>query len=94
MQVDKALLLKLEKLSKIKLEEDALPTIQDDLNKIIGMMEALQRVDTEGVEPLIYLSEYPIGLRTDTQGEHLNPSQALSNAPQHNGVYFKVPKMM
>ncbi len=94
MKVDKALISKLEKLSRLKLAPEEQESIQKDLTNILGMVEKLNEVDTEGVEPLIHISEEINVLREDEVKHQLSREDALSNAPQTDGTYFLVPKVI
>jgi aspartyl-tRNA(Asn)/glutamyl-tRNA(Gln) amidotransferase subunit C len=65
-----------------------------DLNKILDWVAMLQEVDTEGVEPLIHLSEEVNVFRPDEVNNQLAREKALLNAPQKDEEYFKVPKVL
>jgi aspartyl-tRNA(Asn)/glutamyl-tRNA(Gln) amidotransferase subunit C len=94
MKVDKALISKLEKLARLKLDVEEKESIQKDLTNILDMVEKLNEVKTEGVEPLIHISEETNVLRTDEVKHQLSRAEALSNAPKTDGTYFLVPKVI
>jgi aspartyl-tRNA(Asn)/glutamyl-tRNA(Gln) amidotransferase subunit C len=54
----------------------------------------LNELDTEGVEPLIYLSEEFNVMRKDEARKTITQEQALKNAPKRDSDYFKVPKVL
>ena len=58
------------------------------------MIDQLQTLDTQGVEPLIWLNENPDALRDDLVKDQLSQSEALLNAPNHDGTFFRVPKVI
>ena len=60
------------------------------MEKIIGFVDKLSEIDTEGVEPLIYLSEEVNVLREDEIRAVISQVEALKNAPQKDSDYFKV----
>ncbi len=93
MQVDKELLLKVAKLAKLKIEGDE-DQVSADLTKVLSWMEKLKEVDTDGVEPLVYLSIEQSVARQDKVGVHLDRALALGNAPDADGKYFLVPKVI
>lgn len=68
--------------------------MRGDMSKIMAYMDKMNEVDTQGVEPLIFLSEEVNSLRNDTPEAPLTQEQALANAPQKNSDYFKVPKVI
>ena len=65
-----------------------------DLESILGFVDKLSEIDTEGVDPLIYLSEELNVLRTDEIGEEITQEDALKNAPEKDSDYFKVPTVL
>lgn len=91
MQVDAALISRLEKLARLQLSDEERTRIAGDLTQILDMVDQLSACDTEGVEPLTYLSQPSDPLRDDAIKSQLTTEQALQNAPDHNGQYFKVP---
>lgn len=94
MQIDKALILKLEKLSRLQLSEEERTRIQADLNNILGMVEKLQELDLSNVAPLVYINEEVNVLREDEVKNQVSREAALSNAPDSNEQYFKVAKVI
>ncbi len=94
MNIDKELILKLEKLSRLKLSETERERIQGDLNNILKMVEKLEELDTEGVEPLLHISNGENVLREDEIRNQLSKKEALLNSPTQDEDYFKVPKVI
>jgi aspartyl-tRNA(Asn)/glutamyl-tRNA(Gln) amidotransferase subunit C len=92
MQVDDALVEKLARLSMLSINGDEREQIKNDLQKMIGFVDKLKELDTSGVEPLLHMSENVDVLREDIPGNMLSREEALQNAPDHDGTYFKVPK--
>jgi aspartyl-tRNA(Asn)/glutamyl-tRNA(Gln) amidotransferase subunit C len=94
MKVNKELILKLEKLSRLELSETERIAIQKDLGNILVMVDKLNELDTEGVEPLVYISEEENPLRDDEIKHQVSRVEALKNAPNTDGEFFRVPKMI
>ena len=94
MQVDKHLILKLEKLARLKLSDQERNKIQEDLNNILQMVGKLEELDLDNVEPLIYITEEVNVLREDEIKNQVDRAAALSNAPDKNEEHFKVPKVI
>lgn len=84
----------LAKLSRLKFDENERKSIQNDLEKILGMCEKLQEVNTEGVEPLIYMTNSHTVLRSDQVIQEITKAEALKNAPKTDGDFFRVPKVI
>ena len=94
MQVDKALISKLEKLARLKLSEAESSQIREDLNNILQMVNKLEELNLDKVEPLIYITEEVNVLRDDEINNQVDRAAALSNAPDKNEEHFKVPNVI
>jgi aspartyl-tRNA(Asn)/glutamyl-tRNA(Gln) amidotransferase subunit C len=94
MIVDDALVEKLSNLSKLEFDVDGKQAIKQDLTKILNFMEKLNELDTDGVEPLIYINEDVNVFRTDEVNYPITKEEALMNAPLKNEDYIKVPKFV
>jgi aspartyl-tRNA(Asn)/glutamyl-tRNA(Gln) amidotransferase subunit C len=94
MEVNSKLIQDLSRLAKLKFDEQAAEKMKGDLDKIIGFVNKLSEIDTEGVEPLIYLSEEVNVLRQDEIKHEVSQENALKNAPQKDSDYFKVPTVL
>ena len=92
--IDDKLVADLSRLAKLKFDEQAAEKMKGDLDKIIGFVNKLSEIDTEGVEPLIYLSEEVNVLRVDEIKHGVSQENALKNAPQKDSDYFKVPTVL
>ncbi len=94
MEVNKDLILKLEKLSRLELSETERVAIQKDLGNMLVMVDKLNELDTDGVEPLVYISEEENTLRDDEIKHQVSRVEALKNAPNTDGAFFRVPKII
>lgn len=94
MKADRNLILKLENLARLELTEVEREKLQGSLSDILTMVEKLEELNTEGVEPLVYINEEVSILREDIVKNQLSQSDALKNAPDHNKTHFKVPKVI
>lgn len=57
-------------------------------------MDKLGELNTEGVPPLIYMTDEVNVFREDEVKMELSVQQALQNAPKHDDKYFRVAKMI
>jgi len=57
-------------------------------------MQKLQEVDTENVEPLIFMTKEVNHLREDIAERTVSQDQALKNAPKKDSDYFRIPKVL
>lgn len=94
MQIDNTLISRLEKLARLQLGDTERARLRNDLEHILDMVDTLQALDTEGVEPLIYMNDTENVFREDAVGPQLTQEEALRNAPKHDDQYFRVPKMI
>lgn len=94
MNIDEKLISRLEHLARLELSAEERKGIQKDLNNILGMVEKLNELDTDQVEPLVYVSEAQHVLREDAVRHQVSRADGLRNAPQQNGEYFEVPKVI
>lgn len=94
MSVDNITVDKIAELAKLEFNDEAKESIKSDLNKMLNFVDKLSELDTENVDPLVYmLEEYP-ELRMDEVKEHSSQKNALKNAPHKDSDYFKVPKVI
>ncbi len=94
MKADRNLILKLENLARLELTDAEREKLQSSLSDILTMVEKLEELNTEGVEPLVYINEEVTILREDVVKNQLSQTDALKNAPDHNKTHFKVPKVI
>ncbi len=92
--VDDKLIAKLSKLAKLKFDKQATEKMKSDLNMILGFVDAISKVNTKDVEPLIYMSDELNILRNDEIGHEISQQNALKNAPLKDSDYFKVPTVL
>jgi len=81
-------------LSRLEFEGEQKEAIRADLERIITFMDKLQEVDTENVEPLVFMSSEINRLRDDVPERTLTQEQALKNAPKRDSDYFRIPKVL
>jgi aspartyl-tRNA(Asn)/glutamyl-tRNA(Gln) amidotransferase subunit C len=94
MEVNDTLVDKLAHLARLKFEASEKEEIKHDLQKMIAFVEKLNELDTTGVEPLLHMSDEINSLRQDERKGSISRELALRNAPEHDGRFFKVPKVI
>ena len=94
MKIDQTLIEKLAKLSQLEFSQEAKSKMEQDLNKILAFVDELNTLNTDDIEPLVYINEEVNKLREDEIGEHLTKEKALKNAPSKDSDYFKVPTVL
>lgn len=95
MQVDDALLSRLEKLSFLKISDDKRGEIVEQLSQIVNFVDNLSELDTQNVDDKFAMSEEATFLREDTPfcNTQVNDS-ILKNAPMSSEHFFIVPKII
>ena len=85
---------KIAHLARLGLEEADISRTTDTLNNILGLIDAMQAVDTDGVEPLAHPLEATQRLRADevTEENRREAYQAIAPAVE-DGLYL-VPKVI
>lgn len=85
---------KIAHLARLGLAEGDLPRTTQTLNNILGLIDAMQAVDTDGVAPLAHPLETTQRLRADVVTEENNRDRYQAVAPAvENGLYL-VPKVI
>jgi len=94
MKINRPLLDKIAHLSRLEFDEKDADTIMKEMSGIITWVEQLNKVDTNGIEPLTTMSHEVNSLREDRVKPHLAHDKALLNAPKKDADYFHVPKVL
>lgn len=94
MKIDKETLHKLAHLARIEIDPEKEEMLLKDLEQILEWMEKLKEVDTSDIKDVPHMSSEINTFREDVAANKLTRDQALKNAPDHNGEFFKVPKVL
>jgi aspartyl-tRNA(Asn)/glutamyl-tRNA(Gln) amidotransferase subunit C len=94
MEVNDALIANLANLACLEFNEMEKLEIKQDLQRMISFVEKLNELDTDGVEPLLYMGGQMNAWREDVQQGSSSREDALRNAPLTDSTYFKVPKVI
>ena len=94
MEFDKNSLLKLGKLSKIKIDDDKLSSLSKDLGSILNFIDRLQNIDTEEVDPTSNSLNQSLVMRDDIAIDKNSANEILENAPEKELDFFSVPKVI
>ena len=94
MEITNKLIQDIAALAKLEFDEKSTEKMKVDLEKIIRFFDKLSEIDTDGLEPLIYLSKEVNVLREDEIKGVISQIEALKNAPEKDSDYFKVPTVL
>ena len=85
---------KIAHLARLEFENEAKVEIAKDMNRMLEFVDKLNELNTDNVEPLIYMSNEVNVLREDEVRHDISQKEALQNAPKKDSDYFKVPKVV
>lgn len=94
MKVEVATVRRLAELSKLSFSENEEKDVVDGLNEMIAFVDKLKEMDTENLEPLVFMTEETNVLREDVVEAPISQADALRNAPSKDMYYFRVPKVI
>lgn len=81
-------------LARIAMSDEELERLVPELNNILGWVEQLGEVDTDGIEPLATVIEQKLRMREDAVTEGNCRDDILANAPDAEHGFFAVPKVI
>jgi aspartyl-tRNA(Asn)/glutamyl-tRNA(Gln) amidotransferase subunit C len=82
------------KLARLDLDPQHEETLSQQLASIIGYMDKLNEVNTEGITATSHASHQTNAFRQDQPHAHLSRDEALDNAPRKDEESFVVPKVI
>jgi len=82
------------RLARIAMSDEEIAALAPELNNILGWVEQLGEVDTEGVEPLTAVIDQKLRLRDDLVTDGDCRDAVLANAPAAEHGFFAVPKVI
>ncbi len=94
MSVDADTVRRIAHLARIKLPEERVEPMKDELNNILGWVEQLGEVDTTGVEPTTAVIANTLRWREDVVTDGAVRDKVLANAPKAMHGFFAVPKVI
>jgi aspartyl-tRNA(Asn)/glutamyl-tRNA(Gln) amidotransferase subunit C len=94
MALDPAAVRRIATLARIRMEDPEIEQLVGELNSIFGWIEQLNEVDVSGVEPLSGAAHMALPMRDDVVTDGGYPERILFNAPDRNGEFFAVPKVV
>jgi aspartyl-tRNA(Asn)/glutamyl-tRNA(Gln) amidotransferase subunit C len=92
--IDEAQVRKVAKLARLDLTDAEVEEFAGQLSAILDYVARMNELNTDGVEPLAHCLPINNVFREDIVKESLGTEKTLANAPQHDGPFFKVPKIL
>ena len=81
-------------LARLSLSEDEEKTFSQQIGSILEYVEKLNELDTSGIEPTSHVFEMKNVMREDMIWPSLPVDNALANAPDRSGNFYRVPKII
>jgi aspartyl-tRNA(Asn)/glutamyl-tRNA(Gln) amidotransferase subunit C len=81
-------------LSRLELREEEIEKFQEQLSKILDFVEKLNELNTDGIDPKFQIIPPQNVLREDIPSVSLPPEKTFKNAPETDGKFFIVPKVV
>ena len=94
MKIDKNTILKIAKLTRVKINNNEIVELSNQLSSILDWVEQLNEVNTDNIEPLTNVSMSELPLREDKENIDDKSGDVLTNAPEKLENYFVVPKVV
>ena len=107
MKVNEQDVIRVAELANLELTAAERERMVKDLNSILDYIDRLNQLDTSGVEPMAQISDrfgvdpkksgsarFEYAMREDDPRPSLPHADALKNAPETDGNFFKVPKVI
>jgi aspartyl-tRNA(Asn)/glutamyl-tRNA(Gln) amidotransferase subunit C len=82
------------RLARLAPDEAKLPKLTSELESILDYVAKIGQADVAGVEPMAHAVPLHNVLRDDEPGPTLPLDAVLRNAPETDGPFFKVPKVI
>jgi aspartyl-tRNA(Asn)/glutamyl-tRNA(Gln) amidotransferase subunit C len=82
------------RLARLRLDDDRIHQMSETLSGILTYIDKLNQVDTKTVPPTSYVVSGDPQFREDLVQESLLQDEALQNAPDRVGAFYRVPKIL
>lgn len=81
-------------LARLEIDDAQKDKFTSQLNDILGYIDKLNELDTQGVEPMSHAMAVTNAFREDKIADSLGTEKSLANAPDARGEFFRVPKVI
>ena len=94
MALDAATVKRIAFLARIRVADEDLDGLAGELSNILGWVEQLAEVNTDGIEPMTSVAAQTLALRADAVDDGNDLVRVMANAPEREGAFFAVPKVV
>ena len=82
------------KLARLQLDKPQIHDMSETLSHILTYMEQLNEIDTSEIPPTSHVGKTETAFREDEASDSLSVDDALQNAPDRVGAFYRVPKII
>ena len=94
MEIDTETVLKIARLSRIKITDTESADIQQDLNRIVEFVKKLGEINVDGISEFNFGDTHLENMRQDSVTNNEKPDDILKNTRNKNQDFFTVPKIV
>ena len=94
MSLDDATVARIARLARIKVDPEKRTALASELSNILGWIEQLDEVNTDGVAPMTSVGDMTLSLRADEVTDGEKAEKVLANASEQQDGHFVVPKVV
>ena len=94
MSIPKEEVRRIAALARLRFTEAEVAAMADDLEQILEYVRKLDDLDTSNIAPTTHVHGGDIAARPDSPVQRIDREEGLANAPDTDGVYFRVPKVI
>lgn len=85
---------KLAHLARLEFKQEEKAVMAEEMSRMLDFVDQLNQVNTDGIEPLIYMSDATNVMRNDEVKVMISHQEALKNAPKKDSDFIRVPKVI
>ncbi|MBW3041295.1 Asp-tRNA(Asn)/Glu-tRNA(Gln) amidotransferase subunit GatC [Prochlorococcus marinus] len=93
-KISKSDVQKVAQLARLELPDDQIETYTSQLEEILSYVDQLQEIDTKNIPPTTRAVEVVNAMRDDLVEVNCSREDILNQAPQREGDFFRVPKIL
>lgn len=94
MKIDRQEVEHVARLARLKITAQEADRLTGQMNSILTYMDKLNDLDTTGIEPMAHALPLTNAFREDEVRPSLDTDKVLDNAPESEGTFFLVPKVI
>ncbi|NNE35325.1 MAG: Asp-tRNA(Asn)/Glu-tRNA(Gln) amidotransferase subunit GatC [Rhodothermales bacterium] len=94
MKVTKEQVRHIAALARLRFDREEEEGVAEELSRILDYVEKLNELDVSDVPPMAHVLDLDNVVRPDVVAARISREEALSNAPDADDTYFRVPKVI